>query len=97
VEWYASVALGGAGGFIGEFLRWDKYRGKRRKPKAFSTGSYWVSGAIWVALGAFVSWVSLSEAQGVSKWTPVQLGLTAPLILRRLSELVPQGPPGTVD
>jgi hypothetical protein len=88
--------LGCAGGILAEILKWYELRTSANFPVYYKNLAYWGITIIMAAIGGF-----LAIVQGVDETKPllaINIGITAPLILKGLAAVVPVTPPsGTAD
>lgn len=71
-----------------ELLHWWNLRTQRRWPAYAGSMKYWVLTAMMVLIGGAVSWFQLGgRAEAVIAF---ELGVTAPLLLQKLTGAVPE-------
>jgi hypothetical protein len=86
-----SFLFGIIGGALGELLKWYALRESPNLPAYLRSPFYWVITVLMVLAGGVLVLV-----QGVSPdnpWLAVNVGLTAPLILKGFASVVPVQPP----
>jgi hypothetical protein len=96
---YSAVLVAAGGGFAITLLNFAEAVNlpKDRRPD-FQEIVYWVQGAIYPALGAFVAYVYVASGYDIKPVLALQVGASAPLILRAAAsayprELQPPKPP----
>lgn len=90
-----SFLFGVIGGALGELLKWYAMRESPNLPAYLHSPFYWVITALMVFAGG-----GLVLIQGVSAdnpWLAVNVGLTAPLILKGFASVIPIQPPKVGD
>jgi hypothetical protein len=88
VEGGMSVFLVGcAGGAISEVLHWWNLRQKSNFPKYASSPKYWILTISMILVGGLVAWLYFGQkAEGI---VAAHVGLSAPLILQKMTVSVP--------
>lgn len=89
----ATFLLACAGGVLAELLRWYKLRESTELPQYLRSPFYWVLTALMVLAGGFLAVLYGTDAKNAI--LVVQIGLSAPLLLRVLADQsLHEAPPG---
>jgi hypothetical protein len=86
-----SFLYGVIGGILGELLKWYALRESANLPTYLRSVFYWVITVLMVLAGG-----GLALLQGVdpsNPWLGINVGITAPLILKAFASAVPVQPP----
>lgn len=86
-----SFLLGVVGGLLGELLKWYSLRESSNLPAYLKSPFYWVVTVLMMLAGG-----GLVLIQGVTAdnpWLAINVGITAPLILKGFASVVPIQPP----
>ena len=79
--------VGCAGGAISEVLHWWNLRQKPNFPKYARTPKYWILTLLMIFIGGLIAWLYFGQkAEGI---VAAHIGLSAPLILQKMTVSVP--------
>ena len=84
---WLTFIVGCLGGIMGEALHWYQRRSSPRMPAYLRGARYWVSTAVMVVIGGLLA--TLYGIEEKSATLVVHIGLTAPLIIKSLAQVVP--------
>ncbi len=80
--------IGCAGGIANEILHWWGLRENPNLPTYARSALYWVVTIAMVVLGGLIAWLQIAEK--AEPYLAFQLGLAAPMLLQKLSKVVPE-------
>ena len=84
---FAVFLVGCAGGVVSEILHWWNLRYKPNFPKYAGTPKYWVLTILMILVGGLIAW--LYFGQKAESIVAAHVGLSAPLILQKMTVSVP--------
>jgi hypothetical protein len=89
-----NVCIAAAGGFAAKLLNLAEIHNlpKERRPDLRDV-FYWVDFLVGPLAGAFLAWVYQIDGKALTAFVSLNVGVSAPLILRKLAEVVPRGIP----
>lgn len=87
-----SFLFGVIGGALGELLKWYSMRESPNLPDYIRSPFYWVVTLLMVLAGGGL--VLIQGVQPENPWLAINVGLTAPLILKGFASVVPVKPAG---
>ncbi len=85
-----SFLYGVIGGALGELLKWYSLRESANLPTYIRSPFYWVVTLLMVLAGGGM--VMIQGVQPSTPWLAINVGLTAPLILKGFATIVPVKP-----
>jgi hypothetical protein len=88
-----SFLFGVIGGALGELLKWYSLRESPNLPVYLRSPFYWVVTTLMVLAGGVL--VLIQGVSADNPWLAVNVGLTAPLILKGFASVIPIQPPKT--
>jgi hypothetical protein len=86
-----SFLLGVIGGVLGELLKWYSMRESPNLPAYLRSPFYWVVTVLMALAGGGL--VLIQGVQADNPWLAINVGITAPLILKGFASVVPVQPP----
>ncbi len=88
-----SFIYGVIGGVLGELLKWYSLRESPNLPTYLRSGFYW--GVTFVMVLASGGLVLIQGIRPDNPWTSINVGITAPLILKGFASVLPVKPSGS--
>lgn len=85
-----SFLLGVVGGALGELLKWYSMRESPNLPDYIRSPFYWVVTVLMILAGGGL--VLIQGVQPENPWLAINVGLTAPLILKGFASVIPIKP-----
>ncbi len=85
-----SFLLGVVGGLLGELLKWYSMRESPNLPEYLRSPFYWVVTLLMILAGGGL--VIIQGVQPDNPWLAINVGITAPLILKGFASVVPIKP-----
>lgn len=86
-----SFLYGILGGALGELLKWYSLRESPNLPEYIRSWFYWVITVLMILAGGGL--VLIQGVQPENPWLAINVGITAPLILKGFASVVPIKPP----
>ena len=86
-----SFLFGVIGGALGELLKWYALRESPNLPAYLRSPFYWVITVLMILAGGVL--VLIQNVSDDNPWLAVNVGLTAPLILKGFASVIPVQPP----
>ena len=86
-----SFLLGAIGGLLGELLKWYSMRESPNLPAYLRSPFYWVVTVLMILAGGGL--VPIQGVKADNPWLAINVGVTAPLILKGFASVVPIQPP----
>jgi hypothetical protein len=87
-----SFLYGVIGGGLGELLKWYSMRESPNLPDYIKSPFYWIITVVMILAGGGL--VLIQGIQSNSPWLAINVGVTAPLILKGFASVVPITPGG---
>ena len=91
-----NLVLGACGGLLVKLVELAELRGVPRPERpSLRDPIYWIPVALWPAAGALLVYAYTAEVPGMSRLLALNLGVSAPLIIRTMAGALPPGRPVT--
>ena len=87
-----NIVLGACGGLLVKLAELAELRGVRKADRpSLRDPIYWIPVALWPAAGALLVYAYTAEVPGMSRLLALNIGVSAPLIIRTMAGTLPTG------